>query len=283
MRFKLLLSTLVCLSMSACTSWSHSQGSVSSSTTHTTIPAAQTENTSTSPTTINSAPPTSTRIKPTSGSSTTIAENNVEDFYVVFGRRYAVMKESTGFTESGIASWYGDPFHGQKTSNGETYDMYQMTAAHKHLPLPTFVEVTRTDNGRSIIVRVNDRGPFKDERVIDLSYAAAQKLDMLGVGTAPVSIRALDELNQEILSERQNAAPIFVQVGSYGNMDNALSSQDLLKSINIRNSRILKSSGVLQKTLFRLQVGPLSTGQEYDDLISRLKNIGIRETVIVRQ
>ncbi len=221
-------------------------------------------------------------IDPISGSSTPVAQNNVEDFYVVFGRRYAVMKDSTGFSEQGIASWYGDPFHGQKTSNGEIYDMYQMTAAHKHLPLPTFVQVTRPDNGRSVIVRINDRGPFKDERVIDLSYAAAQELDMLGIGTAPVSIRALDDMNESILAQRINAAPVFVQVGSYQEMDNALNSQDLLNSIGISNSRIVKAKNFLQKPLFRLQVGPIATGSEYDELIRQLKTIGIHETIIIR-
>jgi rare lipoprotein A len=112
--------------------------------------------------------------------------------YVVFGERYTVMETSAGYEEQGIASWYGEPFHGRRTSSGEIYDMHKLSAAHKSLPLPTYVEVTNLENGRQIVVRVNDRGPFHDGRVIDLSYAAARKLDIVGPGTAEVRVRALD-------------------------------------------------------------------------------------------
>jgi rare lipoprotein A len=114
------------------------------------------------------------------------------DSYVVFGERYRVLDTSAGFVEEGIASWYGEPFHGRRTSSGETYDMHQLTAAHKHLPLPTYALVTNLENGRRIVVRVNDRGPFHGSRIIDLSYAAAKELDMIGPGTARVEVRALD-------------------------------------------------------------------------------------------
>jgi hypothetical protein len=99
--------------------------------------------------------------------------------YVVFGQRYHTLASSQGYRSRGIASWYGSKFHGRKTANGEIYDMYAMTAAHRQLPIPTYVEVTNLENGRQIIVRVNDRGPFHDNRVIDLSYAAAGRLGML--------------------------------------------------------------------------------------------------------
>ena len=112
--------------------------------------------------------------------------------YQVFGKHYEVLDSAAGFTEQGIASWYGNKFHGHLTSNGEYYDMYSMTAAHKHLPLPSYVEVTNLNNDKSVIVRVNDRGPFHPNRVIDLSFAAAYKLDMLDQGTAPVQVRAID-------------------------------------------------------------------------------------------
>lgn len=111
--------------------------------------------------------------------------------YEVFGKRYRVMDTAAGHRERGIASWYGSKFHGRRTSSGEPYDMYAMTAAHKHLPLPTWVEVRHLGNGRRIVVKVNDRGPFADKRIIDLSYAAAAKLGMLGTGTAPVEIRTV--------------------------------------------------------------------------------------------
>jgi rare lipoprotein A len=113
-------------------------------------------------------------------------------FYDVFGRRYYVLSSSVGYWERGVASWYGPGFHKVRTSTGEPYDMYAMTAAHKTLPLPAYVRVTNLLNGRSVVVRVNDRGPFVGNRIIDLSYTAAAKLDMLRNGTAMVDVRTID-------------------------------------------------------------------------------------------
>ena len=111
--------------------------------------------------------------------------------YQVFGKQYQVMASSEGYRQHGHASWYGDAFHGKSTSSGQPFNMYEVSAAHRHLPIPTYVRVTRLDNGKSIVVRVNDRGPFVDGRIIDLSYAAAAKLDMVELGTAPVEVVAL--------------------------------------------------------------------------------------------
>ena len=113
-------------------------------------------------------------------------------FYDEFGKRYYVLSSSVGYWERGVASWYGPGFHKERTSTGEPYDMYGMTAAHKTLPLPAYVRVTNLENGRSVVVRVNDRGPFVGNRIIDLSYTAAAKLDMLRNGTAMVDVRAID-------------------------------------------------------------------------------------------
>jgi rare lipoprotein A len=112
-------------------------------------------------------------------------------FYDVLGKRYFVLSSSFGYVERGVASWYGPGFHKVRTSTGEPYDMYGMTAAHKTLPLPAFVRVTNLQNGRSVVVRVNDRGPFVGNRIIDLSYTAASKLDMLRNGTAMVEVRSI--------------------------------------------------------------------------------------------
>ncbi len=112
--------------------------------------------------------------------------------YVVDGVTYRVMDTSAGYREEGIASWYGGYFNGRRTSSGDIYDMYLMTAAHTSLPLPTYVRVTNLGNGRSVILRVNDRGPFVDDRIIDLSFAAATKLGMAEMGTARVEVVALD-------------------------------------------------------------------------------------------
>jgi len=122
--------------------------------------------------------------------------------YVVFGKRYYTKASSKGYVERGLASWYGKKFHGRKTSNGERYNMYAMTAAHKSLPLPTYVRVTNLTNRRSTVVRVNDRGPFHGKRIIDLSYSAARKLGMAAKGIAMVEVRAIDPGNPK--SDRQH-------------------------------------------------------------------------------
>lgn len=123
--------------------------------------------------------------------------------YEVLGRSYVVLPTADGFVEEGLASWYGAKFHGYKTSNGETFDMYRISAAHTRLPLPTWVRVTNLENNKSIVVRVNDRGPFHADRIIDLSYAAAVKLDMARQGTARVRVEALNlprvEANSHLL------------------------------------------------------------------------------------
>jgi len=120
------------------------------------------------------------------------SRNGNPPFYEVFGKRYYVLSSSSGYWERGVASWYGPGFHKERTSTGEPYDMYGMTAAHKTLPLPAYLRVTNLQNGRSIVVRVNDRGPFVGNRIIDLSYTAAAKLDMLRNGTAMVELRSID-------------------------------------------------------------------------------------------
>jgi len=127
--------------------------------------------------------------------------------YSVLGRTYRVMDSAEGYEERGIASWYGYKFHGRHTSSRERYDMCAFTAAHKTLPLPTYVRVTNLDNGRSVVVRVNDRGPFHAGRIIDLSYAAATRLDMKQAGTARVEVRALMGPDDSLLADAVPPAP----------------------------------------------------------------------------
>ncbi len=131
--------------------------------------------------------------------------------YEVNGERYQPIASAAGYTEKGIASWYGKKFHGRKTSNGETYDMYAMTAAHKILPMNVHLKVTNLDNGRSTVVRINDRGPFVRSRIIDLSYSAAKELGVVGPGTAPVRIEALGYRDDT----QAGAAPHYKQLASY--------------------------------------------------------------------
>jgi rare lipoprotein A len=134
--------------------------------------------------------------------------------YEVFGKRYYVMASSVGYVERGVASWYGPGFHKVRTSTGEPYDMYGMTAAHKTLPLPAYVRVTNLQNGRSIVVRVNDRGPFVGNRIIDLSYTAASKLDMLRNGTAMVEVRTLEPGSANTAVVAQVAPPAAMPNGA---------------------------------------------------------------------
>lgn len=132
--------------------------------------------------------------------------------YEVFGETYEVMPDSFGYVEIGVASWYGKKFHGRQTSNGERYDMYALSAAHKTLPIPSMVKVTNLDNGKSIVLRINDRGPFHDNRIIDLSYAAAKAIGYADQGIAPVVVEALDEVNHP---ERYAAANHQAQETKY--------------------------------------------------------------------
>jgi len=214
-----------------------------------------------------------------------VSESNIERFYVVHGRRYAIMKSSQGFSETGIASWYGNPFHGRKTSNGETYDMHAMTAAHKHLPLPTFVEVTNIQNNKSVVLRVNDRGPFVGDRVIDLSFAAAKALDIIQQGTGTVRVRALDDLNLAEDNDRllQADQASFIQVASFTQHSNAFSYQERLIKNGIAGSRIIQVADDSGQTLLRVQIGPITSGQSYDEIVKKLKKIGITNTLLVSE
>lgn len=154
--------------------------------------------------------------------------------YTVNGIRYDPLRRHQGYNEDGIASWYGPDFHGKPTSNGETYDMHAMTAAHKTLPMGVYVRVTNRQNGRQAVVRVNDRGPFVKGRIIDLSYAAAKDLGVSGPGTAPVTVEALGfrdtggEGYRE--PERYDVGPFTIQVGAFVQQENAARLAARLKS-----------------------------------------------------
>ena len=198
--------------------------------------------------------------------------------YEVFGRRYHVLDSAKGFRERGVASWYGSKFHGRRTSSGETYDMYQMTAAHKHLPLPTYVEVTNLENGRRVVVKVNDRGPFHQNRVIDLSYVAAAKLGIVGRGTGLVEIRAIDPRQPTLAGSAPTVLDhkpgLFIQAGAFGNRDNAMRMKSRLRNQLDQPVRIATVSHNGQQ-LYRVQVGPLLSIDLADNVSLRLQNLGI--------
>jgi len=209
--------------------------------------------------------------------------------YVVGGRRYYVMSSSRGFVERGIASWYGAKFHGRLTSSGEPYNMYAMTAAHKSLPLPTYVQVTNLRNGRQVIVKVNDRGPFHGNRIIDLSYAAAAKLGILAKGTGLVEVRALNPADPRPHSRPEPAMAkrpletnpdIFIQVGAFTSRYNADKLRSQLRQVLKRTIRIQESLN-RGRPIFRVQVGPLTTIAQVDRVTMTLGRLGIKESHLI--
>ncbi len=211
--------------------------------------------------------------------------------YVVLGKRYHVLKSSTGFVQRGIASWYGNKFHGRKTSNGETYDMYAMTAAHKTLPIPCYVQVTNLKNGRTITVRVNDRGPFHENRIIDLSYAAAKKLGITGKGTGLVEIRTVEpgqKPPQTRVAGGNTFTPtspvakplLYLQLGSFIELNNAESLRAQLLLHNVHAAAIQHST-VDRHNIYRVRIGPLNTVEDADRLASRISELGIGIPTIV--
>lgn len=220
------------------------------------------------------------------------------DSYVVYGKRYHTLDSSKGYVERGQASWYGTKFHGKRTSSGEPYDLYAMTAAHKTLPLPTYVEVTNLDNGRSVIVKVNDRGPFHGDRIIDLSYAAAVKLGFMSKGTGRVEVRAIDPgkpaspalaaapapvpASQSAAGQPQTSQTLYLQVGAFSSQDNAERLRREIQQQEVGTVRIVEAESGNGR-LYKVQVGPLSGNSEADQVARSLKSLGINESrTIVR-
>lgn len=170
--------------------------------------------------------------------------------YTIAGKTYYPLKSAHGYVEEGMASWYGPGFHGKTTANGETYNQYAMTAAHKVLPLGTKVRVTRLDNGRSILVRINDRGPFVDNRVIDLSRAAATRLEMMGTGTTKVRVQSVGEIAQASASG-DIQGEFYIQAGAFGQKENA---RKLIATLSAegRKGRLIFGSN----NMWNVQIGP---------------------------
>jgi rare lipoprotein A len=208
--------------------------------------------------------------------------------YTVLGHVYRVMPSSNGYVERGVASWYGEKFNGRGTSSGETYDICSFTAAHKTLPLPSFVRVTNLDNGRSLIVRVNDRGPFQKGRLIDLSYAAAVRLGVDRTGTARVEVRAMDvsdaaaavaatatvrpaEITQDPPSS--GSGRHLLQVGSFANKDNAKRLARRLKDADIDDVDI-DHTDVAGQDVWRVQIGPVAD-RKISGLIQQIHALGL--------
>lgn len=210
--------------------------------------------------------------------------------YTVWGKQYTVMANASGFVQRGTASWYGEKFHGHKTSNGEIFDMYEMTAAHKNLPLPSYVRVTNLDNGRQAIVRVNDRGPFHSDRIIDLSYAAAKKLGYQARGTARVEIAAITvspDGSMQVAGEA-NAAPapasstssveqgIFVQVASFSQPESAQQLSQRLRNVIDSPVRVFAAG-----QYHRVQVGPFTQRGLAEEQSKKIEQVGLGSPIVV--
>jgi len=233
-----------------------------------------------------------------------LSKSGNPDSYEVFGKRYYVRKNAEDYTERGVASWYGTKFHGRKTSSGEPYDMYAMTAAHKTLPIPAYVKVSNLDNGKTIVVRVNDRGPFVDDRIIDLSYVAAQKLEMTAKGTANVEISVVrphhgnTDVAKQIPTLAATTTPtkttkhpskrLYVQLGAFSQRHNAenlviklrqdVQLDSVLKRLQKQTdpSDIAPSYSIKQSptdtdaantgSLYRVRIGPFKSRQTSEEM-----------------
>jgi len=217
--------------------------------------------------------------------------------YRVFGETYRVMDSAENFREWGVASWYGKKFHGRETSSGEIYDMHQMTAAHKHLPIPTYVKVTRVDNDQSIIVKVNDRGPFVGDRVIDLSFAAATELGMVESGKTDVYIEALSTHHvieplltepgpysveqqaallaaepQEVAVQELVSSDVFIQVGAFSQEPNA---RRMMEKVQTAMTVPVEVNVDRDRRLHLVQVGPMTDELSLEEAIASLSAAGI--------
>ena len=201
-------------------------------------------------------------------------EREPRDSYLVMGKRYQILDDSFQYREIGIASWYGEKFHGRLTANGEDYDMYAMSAAHKELPLPTLVRVTNLDNGAKVEVRVNDRGPFHDDRLIDLSFAAAQALGFASRGTAPVVVEAIDEINHpDRMIVEETEPPIYLQTGAFSNRESA---ERMIGAVGrlihgaglggIRVDILESDRGPQEAAFYKVWVGPIASAADRDEL-----------------
>ena len=199
------------------------------------------------------------------------------DRYRINGQWYHPITDSKGFRQSGIASWYGDPFHGQKTASGETYNMHARTAAHKILPIGTFVWVRSLDTAKETVVRINDRGPFVGDRIIDLSYRAAKEIGMIGPGTAQVEVVALEKGLPETDPDGARHSDFYtgdftVQVGSFVNKDLAEKLRDELRAY--KEPVFIQSVERESKTYYRVQVGRFTSLAGAEKAEARLVQTG---------
>ena len=207
--------------------------------------------------------------------------------YVAFEKKYTPMNKITPFEEEGYASWYGKRYHGRKTSIGEIYDMYQMTGAHKTLPLPCYIKVTNLKNKRSVIIRVNDRGPFIDQRIVDLSYAAAHKLDIIKNGSELVKIEMINpsltkhnlkKINDK-LSSLSSEKFFYIQAGAFSSEENANNLMNRISRIKFKGPLTLKK--INKDSLHLVTIGPYKNKEIAEKSLKKiLKKIQLNSFII---
>ena len=209
--------------------------------------------------------------------------------YEVFGRRYVLLPTAAGHVERGTASWYGPGFHGERTSSGDAYDMYAFTAAHRTLPMPVVAQVTNLRNGRTVRVLINDRGPFVGERILDLSYAAAVRLDMLREGTAPIELRVISGETPALLpgaatppTASAAITSTWLQTGSFASVDNANAQRAALMAAGISNIEVGETVAG-QRRWYRVRVGPIDSAVEAEDMIERLRVAGVPDARLAHE
>ena len=214
--------------------------------------------------------------------------------YIALDNKYVPMTSFYPYKERGVASWYGKRYHGKKTSIGEVYDMYSMTGAHTTLPIPCYVRVTNTENNKSVIVRINDRGPFKKDRVIDLSFAAAYKLRLSDKGSGPVEVELIDprqfsalKKTPDVINEKikeNNVAttqarlaevtistePLYIQAGAFKNEKNADLLLTQLLDMKIENTLLFKKQ--FSEDFFHVVIGPFNSKDEANNIADLIKS-----------
>lgn len=212
--------------------------------------------------------------------------------YEVFGQKYKVMPHNKDYTATGTASWYGRKFHGKRTSSGEPYDMFSMTAAHKTLPLPTYAKVKNLTNGKEIIVKINDRGPFVNDRLIDLSYAAAKKLGVYDTGTARVQITAIDphkfyKNNAPVQVSKPTPSsqtpPVYIQLGVFEDRENADKLAHQARPITSKWEKLVVSilEPVTHPKLYKVRIGPILDTQMVDSIKKQLTELSILDLAVI--
>ena len=201
--------------------------------------------------------------------------------YTVLGKTYHLLPESKGYYQGGVASWYGTKFHGRPTANGEIYSLYEMTAAHKTLPIPSYVRVTNIENQRSVIVRVNDRGPFHDYRLIDLSYAAAVKLGYAKKGTAKVIVEVVEpETYGQATSVVEQSEHYFLQVAAFKLVGSA---NQLRAQLMLDMDEPVKVVASEPEGFYRVHLGPLDSIEEVQQVTNRLQELNYQSPRLITE